>query len=101
MKFDATANSVIAAPVDAGSEGDELYLALFGTGIRHRRSLEKVSARIGELSVPVVYAGAQNSFAGLDQVNLKLPRNSALSGEQEIEVRVEGFVSNKVKVRFR
>ncbi|MBI3281058.1 MAG: hypothetical protein HYZ57_14580, partial [Acidobacteria bacterium] len=43
-----------------------VYLSLFGTGIRHRSSLAAVSATLGGKALPVLYAGPQNQYAGLD-----------------------------------
>jgi len=65
-QLDAAQNP-IAQPIDLGSAGDLVYLWLFGTGIRNARS---VTATAGGQAVPVLYAGSQNTFAGLDQVNI-------------------------------
>ena len=48
---------------------------MFGTGLRGRTSLEAVKLKIGGIDAPVAYVGAQGDFAGLDQVNVLLPRS--------------------------
>ena len=75
----ATAGSCTASPIDFGAGSDSVYLILFGTGLRNRASQADVSATVGGQSVPVVYAGAQFQYAGLDQVNLG-PLPAALAG---------------------
>jgi uncharacterized protein (TIGR03437 family) len=63
-----------------------LFLILFGTGLRGRSSLSNVSATIGGVKAPVEYTGAQGEFAGLDQVNLALPRSLAGRRDQPSEL---------------
>jgi uncharacterized protein (TIGR03437 family) len=84
--FDATQNKLVARPIDLGPDGERVYLILFGTGIRGRSQLSAASVKIGGLDVPALYAGAQGDFAGLDQVNIELPR--ALKGRGEVPVIV-------------
>jgi uncharacterized protein (TIGR03437 family) len=69
--------SVEPVPIDFGPPTDELFLLLFGTGLRGRTSLASVKALIGDLEVPAEYAGPQGEVAGLDQVNIRLPRSLA------------------------
>ncbi|MFN7945640.1 MAG: hypothetical protein U0Z53_09820 [Blastocatellia bacterium] len=91
----------IARPLDFGPEAEQLYLVLFGTGIRGRSALSAVTARIGGTDVEVEYAGPQGGFAGLDQINLKLPRTLAGRGETDIVLTVDGKPANVVRVAFR
>ena len=75
------------APISLGEEGDEVFLSLFGTGIRG--FAEGVSAQIGGQMVPVLAAVAQGQFEGLDQVNLgPIPRSLA-GTEAEIELTID------------
>lgn len=90
-----------ARPIDLGAQGDEVFLTLFGTGVRGRRSLAGVTAQVGGVSVPVEYAGAQGQYAGLDQINLRLPRGLAGCGEVSVVLTVDGRQANAVKVGFR
>jgi uncharacterized protein (TIGR03437 family) len=95
----------LTSQIDLGPDSDQVSLVLFGTGLRHRTSLAGVRVtftalsedQLAEVDGPVEYAGPQNEFAGLDQVNVRLPRSLAGSGAQEIQLRVDGkFVSGGV-----
>lgn len=88
--FDPTQQSFVGRAIDLSSETDQVFLLLFGTGIRGRSSLAAVTAKIGNTDVPVLYAGPQGDFIGLDQVNLALPRTLAGSGVVEVTLTVEG-----------
>ena len=94
MQFDAV-------PIDLGPETDICFLDLFGTGIRNRSSLARVSATIGGVPTQVVYAGPQTQANGLDQVNILLPRSLAGRGEMGVVLTVDGQVSNKVSINIR
>jgi uncharacterized protein (TIGR03437 family) len=78
-----------------------VVLLLFGTGIRGYSALSAVSANIGGLDAPVLGAGAQGQFAGLDQVHVRLPRLLAGRGEVDIVLTVDGRTANTVKVNIK
>jgi uncharacterized protein (TIGR03437 family) len=80
--------------------GGDLYLTLYGTGIKNRGSLGAVSCRIGGQSADVLYAGEQG-LPALDQVNVRVPRSLQGAGEVDLVVTVEGVTSNAVRVAFR
>jgi uncharacterized protein (TIGR03437 family) len=96
--FDATTNRWIADPIEVGTGDAPVYLILFGTGIRGARD---VRITIGGQEADLLYAGPQNAFAGLDQVNLLLPRNLRGSGEIEVQAHAGGEESNPVRVVIR
>jgi uncharacterized protein (TIGR03437 family) len=75
--FQAIDGRIEPVPIDLGPASDQVFLSLFGTGFRGRSSLGNVSVRIGEIDLPVEYAGPQGEFAGLDQINVRLPRSLA------------------------
>ncbi len=89
-QFDAAQNRFVPRPLDLGPEGDQVYLLLFGTGIRNRSSLSGVFARIGDVGAEVSFAGAQGDFTGLDQINVLVPRSLAGRGEVYIQMSVLG-----------
>jgi uncharacterized protein (TIGR03437 family) len=97
----ATAGSCVGAPIDLGAETDQVILLLSGTGIRGVGSLSQVSARIGGVDAEVLYAGPQGDFAGLDQVNVRLPRSLAGRGEVQVLLSLEGKPANTVTVNIR
>ncbi|HMX27871.1 MAG TPA: hypothetical protein PKC13_19940, partial [Blastocatellia bacterium] len=82
-------------------ESDQVFLILYGTGLRFRNSLSGVSAKIGGTDITPLYAGAQSDFAGLDQVNLRLPRSLAGRGDVEIILTVDGKTANTVSARIK
>jgi uncharacterized protein (TIGR03437 family) len=100
-QFDAAQNKFIAPPLDLGPEGEQVYLILFGTGIRQRSSLSAVIATIGGEYAEVSYAGAQGDYVGLDQVNLRIPRSLAGRGEMDLLLTVEAQMANPVRVNIK
>lgn len=77
--------------------GDQLYLLLFGTGIR-AHSAGGVTATVGGVSVPVQGAVAQGQFIGEDQINLGPFPASVPTGFQFVVVTVDGKVANAVAI---
>jgi uncharacterized protein (TIGR03437 family) len=100
-QFDLAQNRFVAVPIDLGSDTDQVFLILSGTGIRFRSSLAAVSAKIGEADVQVLYAGAQGYFIGLDQVNVLVPRSLIGRGEVDVTVTVDGKAANTVRVNIK
>lgn len=97
LEYSAAQQAFVGTAIPLGAETDSVYLVLYGTGIRGAGELSNVSALIGGTSVPVTYAGAQGSFAGLDQINLgPLPRTLAGAGEVEIVFTAGGTKANAV-----
>jgi uncharacterized protein (TIGR03437 family) len=77
-----------------------VYLSLFGTGFRNGNSLDAVKVTIASKPARVLYAGAQLEFAGLDQLNVELPREVRGSGETDLILTVDGVQSNAVRVQI-
>jgi uncharacterized protein (TIGR03437 family) len=104
-RFDAALNRFVAVPIDLGPDlgnaSDQVFLILFGTGLRYSNSPSAVTARIGNAVVEVLYAGAQGGFVGLDQLNLRLPRSLVGSGAVDIVLTVNGKTANSVRVNIQ
>ena len=47
-------------------------------------------------SVPVLYAGPVAAYAGLDQVNISIPKSLAGTGDVRVYVVADGVASNVV-----
>jgi uncharacterized protein (TIGR03437 family) len=95
----ATPLSCITLPIVVNSaNGAQTILELFGTGIRGVTSLGNVKCTIGGTQVQVLYAGSQNSYPGLDQVNVLLPSSSANQGQLAVVLTVQGQKANSVVV---
>jgi uncharacterized protein (TIGR03437 family) len=88
-------------PIDLGPESDQVYLILFGAGLRNRSSLANVKAQIGGVDAPVFFAGPQGEYVGQDQVNLLIPRSLAGRGETQLILRVDGMIANPVTINVR
>jgi uncharacterized protein (TIGR03437 family) len=100
-QLDALQNKFVARPLDLGPEGEQVYLLLFGTGIRHRSSLSTVIATIGGAYAEVSFAGEQPDFVGLDQVNVLVPRSLAGRGEVEVLLTVEAQLANSAHISVK
>ena len=101
-RFDQATGVFVPAPLDLGPEGEQVFLIGFGTGLRGRSSLAAVSARLGGLSVEVLFVGAQGGFVGLDQLNLgPLPRNLAGRGNVDFVLMVDGKNANTTQLNIK
>jgi uncharacterized protein (TIGR03437 family) len=84
--------------VNLGPLGEDLYLILYGTGIKGT-PLSSLRATIGNQNVPVFFAGPQGAFAGLDQLNLgPIPRALLGAGLVDVVIRVNDQPVNVVKI---
>ena len=105
VSFDQLQNKFVALPIDLGpdlgSASDQVFLILFGTGIRNRTALEAVTATIGGSAADVLFAGAQGGFIGLDQVNVRLARALAGRGEVNVALSADGKAANVLKVNIK
>ena len=88
------------APIKLSPSADRLYLVVYGTGIQ--RHAGPVTATIGGIQIPVLYAAAQGSLAGLDQINLgPLPQSLAGQSSVPLMLTVDGVAANPVTLSFQ
>ena len=100
--FVQTTNGTIAPlPIDLGPATDQVYLVLVGSGLGKTGSATTVSASIGGVSVTPSYAGAQGTWAGLDQYNILIPRTFIGKGKVDVTVTANGKISNTVNVTLK
>jgi uncharacterized protein (TIGR03437 family) len=99
--FQCGSSGCVAVPMDLGASSDILVLELYGTGIRGRTALANVVAEIGGIPATVAYAGPQPQYAGLDQVNVYVPRSLAGAGEVPVVLTVDGVTANVVTVDIK
>ncbi|GEM_PF-1154576 len=97
-RFDQAQNRFVAVPIDLGPETDQVFLILFGTGYRARSSLAAVTCQIGGTAAEVLFAGAVQGLAGLDQANVRLARSLAGRGEVDVALTVDGRAANRVTI---
>jgi uncharacterized protein (TIGR03437 family) len=88
----------IAGPVDMGASSDKVVLDFYAAGVREGSEIE---VRVGGQTVPVLYAGAAEHFAGLDQISFELPRRMAGSGDVEVQLTVDGQTSEPVHMQIQ
>lgn len=104
-RFDSTLNRFVAAPIDLGPDlgnaSDQVFLVLYGTGLRFRSALSAVSCAIGGVNSEVLFADAAPGFVGLDQVNTRAPRSLAGRGEVDVALVIDGKAANTVRVSIR
>lgn len=89
----------IAEPI--AIEG-ETYLLLYATGARKDVSLAASYAILNDTTrLPLVYAGAQGHFVGLDQIAIKLDKATFPSGTHKLQVVLNGYLSNPVRIPIK
>jgi uncharacterized protein (TIGR03437 family) len=64
----------------------------------HRASI--VTVEINRQPVEVLYAGAQSEYLGLDQINLKLPRDLQ-PGRYPMVIKISDQMSNEVLLKVQ
>ena len=99
-RFDAAAGRHLNLGISFGPPSEQLFLVLFGTGIRRLSSPESISVVVGDQNLSVTYAGPTRLFTGLDQVNLLLPPSLAGRGALPVRITVDRRISNQVLLLF-
>ena len=99
-RYDPTTNQFAANPIRL-LPNESAFLILYGTGWRKRSDLAAVKARIGGLETEVLYAGPQGGYAGLDQLNLRLPPSLIGRGDITVELEIDGQPTNPVKLSIQ
>jgi uncharacterized protein (TIGR03437 family) len=90
--WDPASKTYQANPISLAPATDQVFLQLYGTGLRHASG---VAATVNGIRVPTVFA-AQSQYPGLDQVNLQLPPSLAGAGAVNIVLAVAGQPANMV-----
>ena len=100
-QYDPEQKKFVPVPIDLGPETEQVYLCLYGTGIRALPSAAAAAVKIGGVDAPVTYVGPQGYYIGLDQINVRLPRSLVGRGEAEILLTVDGKPANALRVKIR
>jgi uncharacterized protein (TIGR03437 family) len=90
--------SCLSTPLSPGNSTGTVYVSLYGTGIRGAGT---VQAYVAGQPVPLLYAGPQGQYQGLDQVNISLPSSLAGMGEVSVYLSADGNVSNMITVNIQ
>ena len=107
-QFNAATGLFTSRPIDLGPAGEKVFLVLFLTGLRRAADpngdgdlTENVRLLLGGSEIAPAFAGAQPNFAGLDQINVELPRELAGRGVVSLAVTATGTApSNLVQVEI-
>ncbi|MFM8395441.1 MAG: YHYH protein, partial [Acidobacteriota bacterium] len=86
-------------PIDLGPATDEVYLVLFGSGLG--TGSPTVTAKIDGVEAPVAYAGAQGTYPGLDQFNVRIPAVLAGRGRVPVVITAGDRPGNTVIISIR
>lgn len=100
-RFDVATGRFVSVPIDLGPATDQVFLILYGTGLRNRTALSAVTCRIGGTDVGVLFAGEVAGLVGLDQSNANIPRSLIGRGEVDVVLMVDGKEANRVRIAIR
>jgi uncharacterized protein (TIGR03437 family) len=90
--------SCVTAPIDLGAATDQVFLELYGTGIRGYQTA--ITATIGGKSASPTFA-VQPQYPGMDQVNLLIDRTLIGRGEVDVVLSVDGVAANTVRINVK
>ena len=97
-QVDPVTNALVPKPIDLGPVGDRVFLELYGTGFDAVTNIANVTAVGGFATMPVLYVGPQPEFAGLDQIDLEVPRSLKGRGVTSIVLTIGGIQAPAVTV---
>jgi uncharacterized protein (TIGR03437 family) len=97
LSFQVASNGAVTPlPIDVST--GQVFVLLYGTGIRHASS---VTVNLGsQTGLPVAYAGAQGVFVGEDQINVLLPQTLQGAGTINVTLTADGQTSNIVQLQI-
>jgi uncharacterized protein (TIGR03437 family) len=95
----AAVGTRVPVPINLGPATDQVFLILYGTGLRGATA---ATATIGGIVVPVAGPVGLAEFVGLDQANLgPLPRTLIGRGQVDVVFSVDGKPANTVVVNIQ
>ncbi len=101
-RFDASQNKLVPALI-ARRSGEQLYLILFGSGLRQTQNsdgnpsngvAENIQVTIGGTNSEVLFAGAAPGFVGLEQINIRIPDNAPSNPNTIVVIKVKDLLNN-------
>jgi len=97
--YQLNSGEIVPLPIGLGPASEQVYLELYGTGIRHAKN---VTVSVGGVGVPVLYSASAPGFSGEDQVNIgPLPKSLAGQGRVNILLTADGQAANTVNVTIQ
>lgn len=102
-QLDSRTGKLLAKPIDLGPEGEQVFVILYATGIRRAPDTnndgnlnETVRAVFAGSETVPQFAGRLPELAGLDQVNVLIPRNLVGRGKVSLSLSVPGAPASNV-----
>ena len=101
-RYDAVLKQFVPVQIQRRA-GEQLYLILFGTGLKQAANTdgnaangvaENVLATIGGVNAQVVFAGVAPGFAGLEQINIRIPDTAPTGPAIQMVVRGRDLLNN-------
>ncbi|MFN0119203.1 MAG: hypothetical protein ACKV2V_01735 [Blastocatellia bacterium] len=99
-RYDVPTAQFTGIPIDV-NRSPEAFLVLFGTGFRKVTQMSAITVTIGGVNAEALFAGAQGGFIGLDQLNIRVPRQLAGRGDVDVVISINGAEANTLKLNFR
>jgi len=102
VRFDPAQNRLVPAPI-VRRAGEQLFLILFGSGLRYAPDsdgneangvAERVETTLGNINAPVVYAGVAPGYVGLEQINIQIPDTAISNPNTTVTIRVRDVLDN-------
>ncbi len=101
-QFAAALSRYVPVPLDVGSANEQVFLVLFGTGMRAATAATISNLKVDGLEVPLLFVGAQGELVGVEQINsAQLPRTLAGRGEVDVVLTVAGKAANTVRINLK
>jgi uncharacterized protein (TIGR03437 family) len=101
VTFECGSINCVPVPIHLDPLADAFLLQVYGTGIRGRSSLVNVVASVGGVSVPVIYAGSDARWPGVDRVDMLLPASLAGAGQVPVVLTVDGITANVLSIAIK
>ncbi|MCW5964868.1 MAG: hypothetical protein KIT83_12585 [Bryobacterales bacterium] len=86
--------------VDRGPAGSNLHLVLFGTGFPADATLAEYQGPMWQPGFTISYAGRHQDYVGLQQINVRIPRDVYINGVAMFDVAVRGQRTYQLPVQF-
>jgi uncharacterized protein (TIGR03437 family) len=102
VRFDAARNKLVPAPI-VRRAGEQLFLILFGSGLKQSPNTdgnasngvaENVQVTIGGVNSQVIFAGPAPGFAGLEQINVRIPDAAPSNPSTSVVVKAKDLLGN-------